>query len=71
MGKPVFMFPTRSNTNQAAQPHKIARGLINWIKKVEGLYYPCSEKKDANQLEGYCIADLRLFVCVCIKQVFS
>ena len=25
--KPVFGFPTRSHTNQAVQPHKMARGL--------------------------------------------
>ena len=53
-------FPTRSHTNQAVQPQKIARGLkfITW--EVEGLYRPCSENKGADQLRGYREADLRL-----------
>ena len=29
-------------------------------QEVEGLYYPCSENKDADQLRGYREADLRL-----------
>ena len=36
---------TRSNTNRAVQLQKMARGWTFWIKKVEELYYPCSEKK--------------------------
>ena len=47
-------FPTRSDTNQAVQPHKIVRGLKVWIKEEEGLYYLCSENKGADQLLGYC-----------------
>ena len=43
-------FPTRSDTNQAVQTQKMARGLKFWISEVEGLYYPCSENKDADQL---------------------
>ena len=27
---------------------------------MEGLYYPCSENKGADQLRGHCEADLRL-----------
>ena len=53
-------FPTRSDTNQAVQPQKMARGLKFRIKVVEGLYYPSSENKDADQLRGYREADLRL-----------
>ena len=53
MRKPSLGFPTRSDTNQALQPQKMTRGLKFWIKKVEGLYYPCSEKKGADQLCGY------------------
>ena len=48
-------FPTRSNTNQAVQPQKMARCLKFLIKEVEGLYYLCSNNKGADQL-----ADLRL-----------
>ena len=32
--------------------HRTARGLKFRIKKVEGLYYQCSENKDADQLRG-------------------
>ena len=32
-------FPTRSDTNQAVQPQKMARGLKFQILEVEGLYY--------------------------------
>ena len=37
MRKPTFWFPTWSNTNQAVQLQKMARGLKFWIKKEEGL----------------------------------
>ena len=71
MRKPVFGFPTRSHSNQAVQPHKMARGLKFRIKKVEGLYYLCSENKGADQLRFYREADLRLCFCTCKKPVFS
>ena len=38
---------------------------------MEGLYYPCSENKDADQLRGYREADLRLCFCIFKKPVFS
>ena len=31
MRKPTFWFPTWSDTNQAVQPQKMARGLKFWI----------------------------------------
>ena len=40
-------FPNKSDTNQAVQAQKVARGLKFWIYKVEELYYPCSENKGA------------------------
>ena len=49
----------------------MARGLKFRIQKVEGLYYPCSENKDADQLRGYREADLRLCFRICKKTVFS
>ena len=64
-------FHTRSDTNQAVQPHKMARGLKFRIKEVEGLYYLCSENKGADQLRGYREADLRLCFRICKKPVFS
>ena len=43
-------FPIRSNTNQAVQPQKIARGLKFQIVEVKGLYYLCSKNKASIQL---------------------
>ena len=65
MRKPMLWFPTWSDTNQAVQLQIIARGLKFriWIK--EGLYYPHSENKDADQLRGYREADLRLCFRIC------
>ena len=40
----------------------MAKGLTFPIKKVEGLYYPGSENKPADQLHGYIAADLCLFL---------
>ena len=48
----------------------MAGGLKFRILEVEGLYYPCSENKDADQLRGYREADLRLCFCIC-KSRFS
>ena len=43
------------------------------MQEVEGLYYLCSENKDADQLRGYHEADLRLCFCICkkAKSLFS
>ena len=71
MRKPTFWFPTWSDTNQAVQLQKMARGLKFRIYKVEGLYYLCSENKGADQLRGYRGADLRLCFRICKKPVFS
>ena len=72
MRKPVFgVSDRRSDTNRAVQPVKMARGLKFRIKVGEGLYYPCSENKDADQLRGYREADLRLCFRICKKLVFS
>ena len=60
MRKPMFWFPIRSDTNQAVQLQKMARGLKFRIQKVEILHYLCSENKGADQLRGYREADLRL-----------
>ena len=57
----------------------MARGLKFWIRKVEGLYYPCSENKGADQLRGHREADqlrgdreadLRLCFRICKKAGF-
>ena len=63
--KPVFGFQTRFHTNQAVQPHNMARDLKFRIKEVEGLYFLCRENKDADQIRGYREADLRLCFCMC------
>ena len=74
MRKPTFWFQTWSDTNQAVQlqnMQKMARGLKFRIYKVEGLYYLCSENKDADQLRGYREADLHLCFGICKMLVFS
>ena len=72
MRKPTLWFPTWSDTNQAVQLQKMARGLKFRIETVEGLYYLCSEKKKkCDQLRGYREADLRLCFRICKKPVFS
>ena len=68
MRKPTLWFPTWSDTNQAVQLQKMARGLKFLIQKEEGLYYLCRENKGGDQLRGYREADLRL--CFCIFKTF-
>ena len=60
-----------SDTNQAVLSLNMARGLKFRIQKGEGLYYPCSENKGADQLRGYSEADLGLCFRKCKKPVFS
>ena len=57
----IMRKPTWSDTNQAVQLQKMARGLKFRTWKVEGLYYLCSQNKGADQLPGHREADLRLF----------
>ena len=56
MRKPTIWASTKSDTNQAVQSQKMARGGKFWI-----LDYPCSESKGADQLRSYYEADLRMF----------
>ena len=63
MGKPTMWFPNRSDTNGAVQSQKTTRSM-NFRIQVEGLYYPCSENKGADQLRGYSEADLHLCFCI-------
>ena len=69
--KQTFWFSTRSDTNQAVQSQKMARGLKFRIWKKEGLYYLCSENEGADQLRGYREADLRPCFRICKMLVFS
>ena len=43
-------FPTRSGTNQAVPPQKMARGLKFKIYEVGELYYLCSKDKSTDQM---------------------
>ena len=70
MRKPTIWVPTRSDTNGNVQLQKKARSLKFRIKEEEGLYNPCSENKDADQLCSYCTADLRLCFRLCMLLVF-
>ena len=49
----------------------MSRGLKFRIEEEEGLYYPCSENKGADQLRGNREADLHLCFRICKKPVFS
>ena len=69
MRKPTFWFSTRSDTNRAVQSQKTARGLKFRIKKVEGLYYLCSENKGADQLREAKL--ICIFVFAYAKCLFS
>ena len=69
--KPVFGVSDQVRHKPAVHPQKMARGLEFRILEVEGLYYPCSENKGADQLRGYREADLRLCFRICKKPVFS
>ena len=71
MRKPTIWILTRSGTNQAVQLLEMARGLKFRIQEVEGLYYPSSENKGADQLRGDREADLRLCFRICKSLVFS
>ena len=63
-------FPNRSDTNQAVQSQKQARGLKFWLEVEEELYYPSGENKCADQLRGDREADLRLCFRLCRLLVF-
>ena len=65
MRNPFSGFPTRSETKRAVQLKKVAIGLKFRILEVEGLYYLCSENKGADQLCGYCAANLHLCFRIC------
>ena len=71
MRKPTFWFPTWSDTNQTVQLQQMARDLKFRIYEVEGLYYPFSENKGADQLRSYREADLRLCFRICKMLVFA
>ena len=70
--KPVF----RSSDQVWHKPgctasQKMARGLKFRIKKVDGLYYLCSENNVADHLQDYKTADLRLCFRICKKTAGS
>ena len=64
-------FPNRSDTNRSVEAQKRARSLKFRISVEEELYYQKSENKGADQLRGYCEADLRLCFRLCRLLVFS
>ena len=71
MRKPTMWFLNRSDTNWAVQPPKTARSLKLRTGEEEGLYFWSSENKVADQLRGYCNADLHLCFRLCKLLVFS
>ena len=71
MVKPTIWVLTRSDTNRAVQTQKKVRSLKFRILEEDGLCYTCSENKGADQLRGYCEADLRLCFRIYRLLVFS
>ena len=65
MRKPIIWVSDQVDTNRPVQSQKIARSLKFLMKEEEGLYYPCSENKGADQLRGYREADLHLCFRIC------
>ena len=59
-------FLNRSDTNRAVQAQKLASSLKFWFKKVQELYYPCSENKGAVTAKLICV-----FVCAYADCWFS
>ena len=60
MSQPVFaIFMSKSDTNRAVQPQKIARNFKFRIHEVEELYCLCSKNKGSDHLCGYRTADMR------------
>ena len=64
-------FLNRSDINLAVQAQKTARSLKFQIEEEEGLYFPCSKSKGADQLRGHSEADLPLCFPLCLLLVFS
>ena len=60
MRKPVFGVSDQVRHKPGCAITEMPKGLKFRIKEEEGLYYPCSENKGADQLRGYREADLRL-----------
>ena len=56
-------YRTRSDTNWAVQPQKMAKGLNFHILEVERMHYLCSQNIGAYQLSGDRAADL----CLCFR----
>ena len=50
-------FLTRSETNRAVQPQKMARGLKFWVEEVEGLYYLCSHSLCLYRFVSYLVGN--------------
>ena len=64
-------FPTSSDTTRTVyvQLQSMARGLKLWVKKVEGLFYPCCTNEDVDQLPVTPICAFAFRICK--KQVFT
>ena len=63
--------PGPTQSDRTATEDGLSRGLKFQIKEVEGLYYPCSTNKGADQLHSYLEADMRLSFRTCKNPVFS
>ena len=73
MRKSVSGFPTRSHTNRAVQPQKMARGLIFPIKIEEGSHYHVAKTKRLISCAVRLVTAQRIcvFVFAYVKSRFS
>ena len=66
MRKPVLRVSDKSDTNQAVQPQKMARGLKFRIYEVERLYYPCSDTNGADPTPTALISCAVISQLICV-----
>ena len=71
MRKPVFGGSDQVRHKPGCTATEDSQRLEISVYIEEGLYYPYSEDKGADQLRGYREADLRLCFRICKKPVFS
>ena len=62
MRKQTFWFPTWSDTNQAVQLQKMARGLKFQTLKEDRLHYLCSENKGAEKYFHFYIYEILKYI---------
>ena len=65
MRKQIMWFRTGPTQTELYKHRRFSVHAQTGWKKVEELFYMCSENKDADQLRSYCEADLCLWFRIC------